>query len=89
MADTSHETDINTRANLAYIWTAAIIFFVGYVVYAYGEAKEILTLLIGFITGAGGTILAVYFGAPIAAKKADNTPTVQQADNVQIDQTKG
>jgi len=73
----TNEFDQKTRANLAYLWSAAIIVMVAYTLYEYGHILAVLTLLIGFVTGTAATVLAVYFGAPIAAKKQDQ-PTVTQ-----------
>lgn len=73
----TNEFDQRTRANLAYLWSAAIIIMVAYTLYEYGHILAVLTLLIGFVTGTAATVLAVYFGAPITAKKQD-TATVQQ-----------
>lgn len=77
MSDTTNlnDFDLKTRANLAYIWSSALIMFVGYTLYMYGHILAVLTLIVGFITGTAATILAVYFGSAIASKKAD-TPTV-------------
>lgn len=88
MADqTTHtDVDVKTRANLAYLWSVALIAFVAFTFYEYGHILAVLTLLIGFVTGTAATILAVYFGAPIGAKKPDAT-TVSQADTVNVDQT--
>lgn len=86
MIDNHSEFDQKTRATLAYIWTGAIILFIGYITYQFGSAKEILTLLIGFITGTAATILAVYFGAPIASKKTDTSVT-QTGDQPSVNVT--
>jgi hypothetical protein len=75
MEPTPHEPDVKTRSNLAYIWTFAIIAFISYILLMWGERMEILTLIIGFVTGTAATILAVYFGAPIGVKKPDVTVT--------------
>ncbi len=55
--------DATTRNILAYYWSVILSTFVGYCLYKFGEQKEVLMLLIGFITGTIGTILAVYFSA--------------------------
>jgi hypothetical protein len=78
MSDTStiqSEQDIKTRANLAYIWSIAIIIMIAFVLYKWGSILAVLTLVVGFVTGTAATILSVYFGAPIASKKADTTVT--------------
>jgi hypothetical protein len=89
MADAiQNELDVKTRANLAYLWSAAIIVMVGYTLWEYGHILAVLTLLIGFVTGTAATILAVYFGAPIGAKKPEpiipvtgDSPTVNVTTN--------
>jgi len=79
MADQPHvDTDIKTRANLAYIWTGAVIILIGYTLVMYGHILAVLTLVIGFITGTASQVNSPYFGSPIAAKKAIETPTVTQ-----------
>lgn len=76
MNETNHVDD-KTRNNLAYIWSFAVIIFVGYIIVRFGEYKEILTLIIGFITGVAGTILALYFGGVLNNK---NTAKPGQAE---------
>lgn len=79
--------DSKTRANLAYIWSFAIIAMVTYTLIMYGSILAVLTLIIGFVTGTAATILAVYFGAPIGAKKpidaGGGAPSVT-GDNPQV-----
>jgi uncharacterized YccA/Bax inhibitor family protein len=85
MADptTAHtDVDVKTRANLAYMWSIAVIAMVAYTLWEYGHILAVLTLLIGFITGTAATILAVYFGAPIGQKKPDTS--VNTADNATV-----
>jgi disulfide bond formation protein DsbB len=55
--------DTKTRAWLAYGWSAFVMASVGYIIVVHGREKEILTLLIGFITGVISTIFGVYFAA--------------------------
>lgn len=76
MEDKTHDVDVKTRANLAYLWSVALIAFVAYILIAYGHILAVLTLIVGFITGTAATILAVYFGAQITPKKPDNGNTV-------------
>lgn len=70
-----------TRSNLAYIWSVGAIIMLGYILYKWGDQKEILTLVIGLI---GGTILGgifgVYFGGSTTAKKPDAS-VLQTGDN--------
>jgi len=79
------EFDQKVRANLAYMWSIAIIGMIGYVLYQWGNILAVLTLVVGFVTGTAATILAVYFGAPIAAKKADTN--VNTADTVNVNES--
>jgi len=78
------EFDQKTRATLAYIWSGAIILMVGYTLWEYGRILAVLTLIIGFVTGTASTVLAVYFGAPIASKKAEPTVTQTGSDPVAL-----
>lgn len=55
--------DIKTRAILAYAWSLFVMSSVGYIIVVHGREKEILTLLIGFITGVISTIFGVYFAS--------------------------
>lgn len=75
MADNLNDFDLKTRANLAYIWSFALIGMIAYTLIKYGSILAVLTLIIGFVTGTAATILAVYFGSAIASKKPDNTIT--------------
>lgn len=73
-----HVSD-KTRDNLAYLWSGAIIIFVGYILWRFGDFKEILTLLIGFISGTASTILALYFGG-VLGKPGTPPPSPGQVD---------
>jgi len=66
--------DDKTRNNLAYIWSVAVIVMISYIIVKFGEYKEILTLIIGFITGVAGTILALYFGGVLSNKPNSGKP---------------
>lgn len=81
-APAQSEFDQKTRANLAYIWSIAIIVMIGYVLYKWGGILAVLTLVVGFVTGTAATILAVYFGAPIASRKPSDTPPIVGDGNV-------
>lgn len=62
-----------TRAVLAYFWSFVSALFLGYILVKYGEAKEILTLVIGLI---GGTIIGGVFGVYFSANSSrSNTHT--------------
>lgn len=79
-----HDVDIRTRANLAYLWSIALIVFVGYILFQYGHILAILTLVIGFITGTSATVLAVYFGSTIGQKKPDDPTNQLNAENINV-----
>lgn len=62
----------NTRDVLAYIWTFSVIIMVMYVLIRFGEDKNILMLLVGFITGtASSPIFGTYFS--VSAKPTPQT----------------
>lgn len=78
MADniTPESTDTKTRANLAYIFAFGSIFMLCYILYMWGNQKEILTLIIGLIGGTLlGSVSGVYFGGSSSPKKPDTTIT--------------
>lgn len=81
MADNPNEYETKVRANIAYIWTMAVIILVGYTLWQYGHILAVLTLLIGFYTGVTSNVNSVYFGAPIGSKKTDTAVT---GDNTQV-----
>lgn len=86
MADpiTVHDVDIKTRANLAYLWSAALIIFVGYILWEYGHILAVLTLIVGFITGTAATVLAVYFGAQLTPKKPEQPTLTTNSDTTNV-----
>lgn len=54
----------DTRKVLAYFWSLASAIFIAYILYRWGNEKEILTLIIGLISGLIlGGIFGVYFGS--------------------------
>lgn len=68
---------------LALSWSLFVMLAVGYIIVVHGKEKEILTLLIGFITGAISAIFGVYFASnlinkhsPPVGATADVTMTV-------------
>ena len=81
MADTPQDTlESRTRANLAYILIIGALVFIGYILYMWGNQKEILTLIIGLIGGTFvGAPVGVYFAGAFT-KKPDtpNSSTVVQ-----------
>jgi hypothetical protein len=79
---------IEPRVGLSYLWSAACIIYIGYILFMWGHEKEILTLIIGFISGTvGGSIFGFWFagnltnknhalpGTTIASIQADVTTT--------------
>jgi Mn2+/Fe2+ NRAMP family transporter len=67
-----NDIDTKTRSNLAYIWSSVAALILGYIVYKWGDQKEILTLIIGLIGGTVlGGIFGIYFGGSIN-KHADS-----------------
>lgn len=83
MAETPNEYETKVRANIAYIWTVAVIVLVGFTLWEYGHILAVLTLLIGFYTGVTSNVNSVYFGAPIGSKKAD-TAITQTGDQPKV-----
>jgi len=71
--------DTKTRAVLAYGWSLFVMASVGYIIVVFGKEKEILTLLIGFITGVISTVFGVYFAAS-HTKAPNNTDGTTTAD---------
>lgn len=83
MADTNQPNDPlaeKTRANLAYIFAVSVLAMLGYILYRWGDQKEILTLIIGII---GGTILGGIFGVYFAGSltKKPDTMVTQTGDS--------
>lgn len=74
--------DSKTRSNLAYIFSASSIVMLSYILYMWGNQKEILTLIIGLIGGTLlGSVSGVYFGGSTLSKKPD---TSVQGDNAVV-----
>jgi purine-cytosine permease-like protein len=73
---TSDATDTKTRANLAYLWSGAAIIMLGYILYMWGNRVEILTLIIGLLSGTVlGGIFGVFFAGATSPKKSETTVT--------------
>lgn len=76
------DIDAHTRANLAYGWSAVAAFILGYIVYKWGDQKEILTLIIGLIGGTViGGIFGIYFGGSITKKPDGGSSVTVTGDN--------
>lgn len=68
--------DVKTRANLAYLWSGAAIIMLSYILYMWGGRVEILTLIIGLISGTIlGGIFGVFFSGSTTPKKPDTAIT--------------
>lgn len=80
---TPSEFEQKVRANLAYIWTFAVIILISYTLWAYGHILAVLTLLLGFITGTSNNINGVFFGGTPATKKSEPTVTTN-ADTTNV-----
>lgn len=80
MADLN-ENNTKTQSYLAYYWSIVASLILGYIVYKWGDQKEILTLIIGLISGTIlGGIFGVFFGGTLNKK----APTIQQSGNNSI-----
>jgi len=66
--EVKHDLDQRTRSGIAYISIIAVWILIGYIIVRFGDKTEILTLIIGFISGSASTILALYFGGVLNAK---------------------
>lgn len=55
--------NITVQAILSYFWSVITAVIFGYVIFAYGDQKEILLLVIGYFAGTINQILGVYFSA--------------------------
>ena len=65
---------VDRQFALAVIWSAAIIYWVTYILIKFAAMdKGILNLLIGFMTGTAATILGVYFVSQMQ-KKPEKPP---------------
>jgi len=64
------------RGVLALIWSAATIYFIDYILKHYGDQKEILTLIIGLLSGSIiGGIFGTYFSSSHKGKNDLNEIT--------------
>lgn len=55
--------NVTTQAVLSYFWSLFGAALLGYVVIKYGDYKEILLLVVGYVSGYVSNILGVYFSA--------------------------
>lgn len=70
-----HDVDNRTRANLAYFWSFVTALLLGYIVVKWGQEKEILTLVIGLISGTIlGGVFGIYFGGSLTKKPEPTIP---------------
>ena len=76
-----HDLDQKTRSGIAYISIISVWILIGYIIVRFGDKTEILTLIIGFISGSASTILALYFGGVLSTKpKTPLLPGTTTAD---------
>jgi len=80
-----HDLDQKTRSGIAYISTISCWLIIAFIVYRYGDKTEILTLIIGLISGSIGTVLALYFGGVINPKP--KTPTIPGQTTTEVNMT--
>jgi hypothetical protein len=79
----------NTRDVLAYIWTFSVIIMVMYVLIRFGDDKNILMLLVGFITGtASSPIFGTYFSMSAKASPPAGTTEKPLVADVTIKEEK-
>lgn len=77
----------HTREVLAIFWSVASVVIIGYIVYVFGFKTEILTLMIGLISGTLNGIMGTYFSAQIQKRQQSGTDVTQMdvaADNVEV-----
>lgn len=80
------DLDAKTRAVLAYILVVSGILLIAYVLYQFGNQKEVLMLIIGLISGTMiGSPIGVYFSGNI--KHTETGTNVSTADTVNVNQT--
>jgi len=85
---TTDPTEVKTRSNLAYIFAIGSLLMLAYIIYMWGDQKEILTLIIGLIGGTLlGSVSGVYFGGSSSPKKPDTITPVNNADIVNVTNT--
>ncbi len=82
---TNHDIDAKTRANLAYGWSVVAAIILMYIVYQWGQEKEILTLIIGLIGGTViGGIFGIFFGGSLAKKPETSTPVTGDSPTINV-----
>lgn len=68
------------RGVLALVWSFATIYFIDYILKHFGNEKEILTLIIGLLSGSIiGGIFGTYFGG--THRKPTETITEENTNN--------
>ncbi len=90
-------TDTIVKGLLALSWSAFVMWAIGYIIVMFGKEKEILTLIIGIISGTIlGGIFGVYFASSLNTKPHPGAPgttdvtasftatTVQEDSNTEI-----
>lgn len=83
MATTPTSQDEKTRAIISYLYVGGALLLLGYILFKWGDKMEILTLIIGLISGSllSGPN-AVYFGGN--TKKSDVPTTPVTGDNTTV-----
>ena len=72
----------DTRAILAYFWSVISAGLIFYITVTFGSRVEILTLILGFISGGiVGTILPTYFSATNHKPIGTGTTTTETETN--------
>ncbi len=74
----------HTKELLAIIWSLAVIGLITFALLEYGNQKEVLLYLLGYIGGIATTILGAYFTINDALKKQIEMPS---AINPQVSTT--
>lgn len=84
----SNNTTQHERRNLAYFWSITAAGLLWYILIKYGGEKEILTLIIGIISGTLlGGIFGVYFAGVVTNKPTSSATTESGDVNVNSTET--
>jgi Mn2+/Fe2+ NRAMP family transporter len=70
--------EMNMRNVLALLWSIFTFAMLSYILYKWGDQKEILTLIIGLV---GGTILGSIFGYYFSATHKNKNETNDETPN--------
>lgn len=75
---------LTTQAILSYFWSIFTAVIFSYVVVKYGDYKEILLLIVGYISGYMSNILGVYFAANKDKEPSKVTTETNEDGSVKI-----